>query len=225
MIVNFKKWRKILAHYLEANSLPHAGKAKGEAGWVTNSFKPFGKPARHVVIRVCNHLEAEKKITHKENNGTLNTAVQHALLPPPPKPTIGQTMVKLALKEVGTTEDPFGSNRGRRVEYYQSSTGAYGEAWCASFCSKMARNAGYKGTVSAGAWNLTDSHGTHVLGLAKAQPGDCVSLNEGSGHVGILESVQMDEGTVILIAGNTANSVQVHKYPISMIHSICRLEN
>lgn len=225
MILRTKKWRMILAHYCIANGLPKAGSLPEEKGFTVKTNRRFGKPARHVLQRVSNNLQARKMITAKENDGTLNSVVQNALLPPPPKETMGGAMLRLALKEVGVHEAPMGSNRGTRVEFYQSSTGAYGLAWCASFCSKMARLAGFTGTVSAGAWDLTDSHGHHIASLHAAMPGDCVSLNEGQGHVGILEAVHWERGVVTLVAGNTGDSVKVSEYPINLIHSICRLSN
>lgn len=225
MILLTRKWRLILAHYCLANGLPRAGSLPNEKGYLLHSYLPFGKAARNVIQRVANNLQARKMITAVENNGTLNTAMQNALLPPPPKETMGQKTLRLALKEVGVHEDPMGSNRGRRVEYYQSSTGAYGLAWCASFCSKMAQDAGYTGSVSAGAWNLTDTCGHHVSGLRAALPGDAVSLNEGEGHVGLLMSVHWSAGTFTMVSGNTNDAVHINDWPISLIHSISRLSN
>lgn len=213
------KWRKALAHYCVANGLPHAGSLPDEKGWTANTNKPGGKPYRHVVQRVDNNLEARKLITAKQNDGTLNDVVQKILIPPAPKLTMGDLAVKFALKEQGVTEVPFGSNNGPRVRYYQSSTGAYGEAWCASFFWKMWQEAGYKGFTSAGAWNTTDSFGTRVLGVEHAKPGDGVSFNEGDGHIGMFLALVGDQ--VKTIDGNTDNEVAIRLRPVSLVHSIC----
>ncbi|VFU10517.1 peptidoglycan-binding protein [Methylocella tundrae] len=48
---------------------------------------------------------------------------------------LGQAAVEIAAGEVGTMEDPPGSNRGMRVEEYQSSIGSFciGQPWCMCF--------------------------------------------------------------------------------------------
>lgn len=48
-------------------------------------------------------------------------------------PSFGELVVRHAKGEVGITEHPAGSNDGPRVHIYQSTTGAYRAAWCASF--------------------------------------------------------------------------------------------
>jgi hypothetical protein len=58
-------------------------------------------------------------------------------------PTVAALRIKqLELSQLGVHEIPDGSNRGPRISYtsggygpYQGSTGAFGEAWCASFAN------------------------------------------------------------------------------------------
>jgi hypothetical protein len=188
-------------------------------GYSATSLLPFGKPARKQLLHVEQNLLARNLLLPKDVDGTWNKALDRIAFPPP---VAGQLVIAAAAKEVGVQEDPFGSNRGKRVEFYQSSTGAYYLAWCASFCWKMWQVAGdYKGATSAGAWRSTDTLGTKVS-LATIQPGDLVSLNEGDGHVGLFVRINDSAKTVTLIAGNTSNSVKELDYSISMIHSICR---
>lgn len=220
MILLTKKWRKAMASYLERNGLPHAGKVKGEEGWVTNTDKPFGKPARHVIRRVANHLEARGLLKPEDNDGTLNTAMQKLLIPPPPPLFAGDLVVKYALTQVGVHESPWGSNSGADVRRYQSSTGAYGQPWCASFdwyCWQKAAN--YKGPVSAGAWYSTDHIGTRQT-IMSARPGDLVSFDVGDGHVGLFLS--RTSSAVRTVDGNTSDQVAVRDRAIRIIHSISR---
>lgn len=190
-----------------------------EKGFSPKLQLPFGRPARRQLLRVQHNLEARKLLTEKQADGTWNTATDHIAFPPLP---VGQKVIARAAREIGVQEKPFGSNRGTRVEFYQSSTGEYGQAWCASFCWKMWQLEGYKGAVSAGAWRSTDDIGTTVGDADFLKPGDLVSLNEGDGHVGLFVKLNKPQNTVTLLAGNTANSVKEKDYHVSLIHSMCR---
>jgi cell wall-associated NlpC family hydrolase len=195
------------------------GKENVVKGFNPRSVLPFGKPARKQLLLDQKNLLARKLLAPYEVDGTWNTATDRIAFPPL---SVGKRVIALAAKELGTVEVPFGSNRGKRVNYYQSSTGAYNTFWCASFCWKMWQEAGYKGAVSAGAWRSTDLIGTKVVLAASLQPGDLVSLNEGDGHIGLFVKHNAAAKTVTLIAGNTSNSVKEVDYPISLIHSMCR---
>lgn len=188
-------------------------------GFSATSPLPFKKVARKQLLHVEQNLKARDLLGEKDVDGTWNAALDKIAFPPP---AAGQKVIALAAKEVGTQEIPFGSNRGKRVEFYQSSTGAYFDAWCASFCWKMWQLAGYKGHTSAGAWDSTDHHGTPIHSVLALEPGDLVSLNEGKGHVGLYVRTNTAAKTITLFAGNTSNSVKEKDYPISMIHSMCR---
>lgn len=216
-----RKYRRGMVRYANEKGLRNY-----EKGFAAETNKPLGRPARAFLLRIQKHMHAEHphNFPIKYVDGTLNSKTKKILVPPPPPVTMNQKIIKSAIKEIGVHESPWGSNDGTRVNWYQSSTGAYNAAWCASFCSKMAQINGYNGAVSAGAWYLTDNCGISVT-LAHAIPGDCVSLDTGEGHVGILLRVNHTLGTVTLIAGNTGDMVKQKDYPIRMIHSICRLNN
>jgi hypothetical protein len=224
MILDYRKLRRAGYVYAHRNDLGKPGKYPKEKGITAESHLPPGKPYRAFLLRLQKHMHAQhpKNFPAKYVDGTFNRKTR-LILAPPKVVTFGQKLVQRAIREVGTHEYPWGSNSGARVHFYQSSTGAYNAAWCASFVCKMAQEVGYKGSVSAGAWDLTDNHGKRVKGTATALPGDVVSLNTGQGHVGILLRVNRTLGTVTLIAGNTGDSVKQKDYPISIIHSICRL--
>ncbi len=217
MIIRTRPWRRRLAGYLHENGLPSAGHAKGEAGWTTETNRPFGKPARHVIKRVSNNLEARGIIRPQDNDGTLNSHVQAALNPPL---TPGERAVAYALTQLGTHESPWGSNRGADVHRYQSSTGAYNAAWCASFFWYCWQKAGYTGVTSAGAWNTTDFYGAKILSIKYAKTGDGVSFNIGDGHIG--QYLSHTATMVKTIDGNTNDQVAIRERPIYEIHSINR---
>lgn len=187
-------------------------------GFSATSGLPFKKVARKQLLHVEQNLLSRKLLLPKDVDGTWNTALDKIAFPPA---TPGERVIARAAKELGVREKPFGSNRGTRVLFYQSSTGAYNTFWCASFCWKMWQLEGYKGPTSAGAWHSTDHIGTRIK-LENAQSGDLVSLNEGNGHVGLLVKINWNAHTVTLIAGNTSNSVKEKDYSIHLIHSICR---
>ena len=101
-----------------------------------------------------------------------------------------------ARTELGYTEDPPGSNR---TKFAAEAGHRNGLAWCATFVVAMFRRAGIRlPSESAGALALVAAMPQVRGGL----PGDVVSFNIGTGHVGILESAT--SGTVTCIEGNTS---------------------
>lgn len=212
MIVKTRKWRRTLRAYSNAWLEGYTPK-----GFTVESDRPFGRPAHKLIKHVQDNLVARDLLPKASADGTLNQKTQDALIPPH---TFADKAVAYALSQRGKHEDPWGSNRGTDVRRYQSSTGEYNVAWCASFVWYCWQQAGYRGATSAGAWNTTDHYGTPVADLNHAIPGDLVSLDEGEGHVGMLLS--RDSVNITLISGNTHNAVDIGTYPIGMIHSICR---
>lgn len=186
-------------------------------GFTVETSKKLGKPARTLVTHVQRNLHARGLLEEDHIDGTLNQRTQDLLIPPL---THADHAVAYALSQIGVHESPWGTNRGDDVHRYQSSTGAYNEAWCASFFWYCWQQAGYKGAVSAGAWNSTDHHGTHVADLNHAIPGDGVSFDIGEGHIGIFLHKTATE--VFTVDGNTNDQVAIRSRPIGEIHSICR---
>jgi len=199
---------------MEAYRIEH-GLAK-EPGFVVETKVPLGKPARRLLTRIQRNLVARKLMPDKYIDGTLNTRTKELLIP---SETPAVKAVKFALSQVGVHEVPWGSNNGPMVHQYQSSTGAYGLAWCASFYWYCWQKAGYRGPTSAGAWNTTDSYGDRV-NIQHAKPGDGCSFNVGDGHIGMYLS--HTSTTVKTVDGNTSDQVAVRERPIGIIHSMCR---
>ena len=121
-----------------------------------------------------------------------------------------QEILKRASGEIGTGENPLGSNRTKYGEWYDMN----GVAWCAIFVSWVFY---YEGLPLA----FTTSKGfsycpSGVEGFKKRdqwhtsnpKPGDVVFFNWDGGaidHVGIVESVNND-GSINTIEGNTSNN-------------------
>lgn len=211
IVLNTRKWRRAMNAYRKAWGL-----AK-EPGFTVETGKPLGKPARALLRRIQENLHARGLLGEKFVDGTLNTPTQILLLPPL---TMGDKAAAYALSQQGVHESPWGSNRGKDVHRYQSSTGAYNAAWCASFAFYCWQRAGYKGPTSAGAWDSTDNYGQSIPSVTKALPGDLVSFDVGDGHVGLYLS--RTKTTVKTVDGNTSDQVAVRERPISSIHSISR---
>lgn len=188
-----------------------------EKGFTVETGRPLGKPARALLKRIQENLHARNLLGEKYIDGTLNSKTQVLLIPPL---SMGDKAAAYALSQVGVHESPWGSNRGADVHRYQSSTGAYGAAWCASFFFYCWQRAGYTGPTSAGAWDATDHHGTPIPSIAHARTGDGVSFNVGDGHIGMYLSHAAK--TVRTVDGNTSDQVAIRDRPISQIHSICR---
>lgn len=131
-------------------------------------------------------------------------------------------VVAWAVSQIGVTEDPPGSNRGAAIVSYQQHTdlkpGPW--PWCVAFAlAAVEEGAGVEypdGT--AGAWDLlrrADKRGWARTRNHKAEPGDIVVFNIGSGHAAIVERI--DGNTVESIDGNSSDMVRRCARPISTV--------
>ncbi|HYF34315.1 MAG TPA: CHAP domain-containing protein [Prosthecobacter sp.] len=131
-----------------------------------------------------------------------------------------KAMLAIAVGEVGVSEDPPGSNAGKKVEEYLGSVGlGKGNPWCAAFVywcfQKAAKDAGVENPcVKTGhvltSWNkakpsqrITSAQAKNDPSLIK--PGLVFIMDTGApggaGHTGIVEKVVA--GTIYTIEGNT----------------------
>lgn len=212
MVVNTRPYRRAMMAYSRSWL-----KGYKPAGFTVETWKPLGKPARNLLHRVQKNLVARGLLDEKHADGTLNAKTQALLIPPL---TQGEKAAAYALTQVGVHETPWGSNRGADVHRYQSSTGAYNLAWCASFVWYCWQKVGYKGNVSANAWASTDGIGRPIHDLKAARVGDLVSFNIGDGHVGLYLS--HDYHTVKTVDGNTSDQVSISERPVAQVHAISR---
>ena len=121
-------------------------------------------------------------------------------------------LLRTARREIGVHESPWGLNCGRRVRYYQSSTGAYCAAWCVSFGQKMLQASGFSTIAnrSAGVFYVVSYANRAGWLNSMPKPGRFVAFMEGSGHFGIVESVTPRGFSTI--EGNANNSVMRRFY-------------
>jgi hypothetical protein len=121
--------------------------------------------------------------------------------------------VAAAIGEIGTKEDPPGSNRGLRVDMYNGPD-YLGDPWCANFCSwawGRSQNGSPFGQL-ASALKLRDwgARTGNLLGASDALlPGDIAIIlrAQGRGHAGIVVGTEFDE-KISLCEGNCANAVR-----------------
>jgi cell wall-associated NlpC family hydrolase len=127
----------------------------------------------------------------------------------------GQDVVHAARKELGTRENPPGSNRN-----------PYGPAaaWCSSFATAMWRKAGVKIPVLPFSgdvfhWGQRNGHAFGKHSLHEARPGDVLIFGTGpqntstSTHIGIVEKVEGNQ--VTMIEGNSGDAVRRNTHPLS----------
>jgi hypothetical protein len=123
----------------------------------------------------------------------------------------------VAVEEIGTMEQPVGSNSGPRVNQYLASTGTpSGNFWCMAFVHFCFRTAAQAMGVAnpfprtAGvlaAWNAAPSmritKAAALANLSRVGPGAVFILDYGNGHghTGIVES--NTGGALVTIEGNT----------------------
>jgi uncharacterized protein YukE len=133
------------------------------------------------------------------------------------KPAHGRAkeILSHARKEIGTRENPPGSNRN-----------PYGPTapWCSSFATAMWRKAGvkiplYPFTGDVYTWGQEHGKAYGKGDLKEARPGDVLLFGTGPGspststHIGIVEKV--DGNTVTLIEGNSGDRVQRNTHTLS----------
>lgn len=215
IVLNYRKYRRAMEAYRRNWGL------EKEPGFTVETGRPLGRPARRLLKRIQANLGPKPGrgiLLKKYIDGTLNSKTQTLLIPPLSK---ADKAVAYALSQVGVHESPWGTNRGKDVHRYQSSTGNYNVAWCASFYWYCWQRAGYRGPTSAGAWYSTDNIGVRQT-IRTAKPGDGVSFNVGDGHIGLLLSVNWRTQKVKTVDGNTSDQVAVRERSISSIHSISR---
>jgi peptidoglycan hydrolase-like protein with peptidoglycan-binding domain len=120
----------------------------------------------------------------------------------------------LLTSQLGVTERPDGSNRGPRISYsvgstssYQSSTGAYGAAWCVSFTQwAFHRVTGrYFGDRSAGVFYVVGWARPRNYLHARPKVGAIVAFMDGQGHMGTV--VKVTASGFVSIEGNASNRV------------------
>lgn len=201
-----------------------------DKGFDVNAHGPLLKPGRAFLLRIQKHMMALYKKDKTKNvqykkikaSGILDAPTRLVLLPPVP---FGTTVANWCLHEVGVHEVPWGSNSGARVHYYQTSTGDYNDAWCASFRSKALQECGYNGPVSARAWAFDDigiriSNGAQHIGSAVV--GDAVTFDIGDGHIGTFLGYDSKTEMVKTVDGNTGDQVAVRERSFSVIRCITR---
>lgn len=208
-----KRWRILGVAYAHENGLAPPHDVPEERGFDVHSHAPLGKPGHHFFSRIQRHMHAAG---HKNVRVTGKIdAPTRAVLEPPL--TRGELVARWQLTQVGVHEVPWGSNRGAQIRVYQSATGAYGLAWCASLQSYANRKFGYDGPISARAYDWL-TFGTEVP-HASAKVGDPVVIKHGDGHIGCFLNVQPD-GSIRMVSGNTHDSVAIGDYPSSISHVI-----
>jgi len=137
------------------------------------------------------------------------------------KTVTGEDIVAKAREYKGNAEVPTGSNTGPFVEGCQRDTflAGTGWPWCAAFVCRVAKDCGvplaYDG---AGAHDLADHHKPWVA-AADVHVGMVVDYNIGTGHTGIVTSVDLASGTLTSCDGNWSDAVTEHTMPLSEVRS------
>src|SRR4051794_34480394 len=111
---------------------------------------------------------------------------------------------------IGQHEVPMGSNRGAFVQECQHHTflGGTGWPWCAAFCHRVFDEAKlpfpYKSASAYGMYAWAQKAG---WARTTPAPGMLAVVNEGAGHICIVESYDTKTRVVTSIDGNVSNQV------------------
>jgi hypothetical protein len=123
-------------------------------------------------------------------------------------------VVEKAVGEIGTKEDPPGSNRGPKVDLYNGPD-YLGAPWCANFVSYMWRYAdgGSPFGKLASAYKIKswgEAHGCILPATELARPGDIgvIMRAQGRGHVEMVVGKELPGASLILCGGNVGNAVR-----------------
>ncbi len=117
-----------------------------------------------------------------------------------------------AVSELGVTEDPPGSNAGKRVEEYQRVVGLKkGAPWCAAFfawCGVQVLAKDWPVPLVGGCASLGDWARKNAVLVYRPQVGDAFLLHFPKlgrfAHVGLITEAQDAEGKYGTVEGNTS---------------------
>lgn len=136
----------------------------------------------------------------------------------------------LAEEKKGVHEIPLGSNRGPRVEHYQTYDWIPGGGypWCISFCqAAWAEGAGHKlPWASAGAYDILEraKRDGWTCPLSLAVPGDLVIFNVGTGHGAILRAPwKGGSNPVLTVDGNVSDRVALRERSASLVRGVVHI--
>lgn len=126
-----------------------------------------------------------------------------------------QIALKWALAQAGTTESPYGSNRGPKVSEWQRVFGMDGQPWCGAFVGNALKQAGVAVTnrIVYCPYIVQDgSAGTNgmekLVPVAQAKAGDLIVFdwdrNGVYDHVGMLRKDYDGSGVLYTVEGNTS---------------------
>lgn len=124
-----------------------------------------------------------------------------------------------AVKELGIHETPGPEATARIVEYAKHTTLSANSdetPWCSSFCNFVVDTAGFKGTHLANARSWLD----WGIVLDKPIVGCVVVLKRDpppSGHVGICNNADIENGIIQIVGGNQSDSVKVSRFPVEHV--------
>jgi len=158
-------------------------------------------------------------------------------------PTWGQRLVWHALKDVGLTENPPGSNSGPRINEALKFCGlSPGQPWCAAIVSLWLHEMGYDGPwpasrASVASWEQMAAGRGLYVSASSAHAGDLVTFqfdaDPQGDHMGLVTGAVRD-GVVPTIEGNTSRDntgsqsngggVFQRQRPVSVVHHFIRLK-
>jgi hypothetical protein len=119
--------------------------------------------------------------------------------------------VKWAVDQVGTTESPYGSNRGPKVsEWNKRAIGIDGVPWCQSFADAVLVAGGGPQlksayTVQVIQWAREGKYGLKIVSIAQRQPGDFVYFKWPGVSNDVADHVGVDVGNGATVEGNTSS--------------------
>ena len=143
--------------------------------------------------------------------------------------TVAQEIIAAAEAELGVIEKPLGSNRGARVEFFQTfdwlAGGGY--AWCVSFAwgyvvwHAVLKKPNPYSTASVGQLEAWARKNGWAVPVGSIKIGDlaCFSGN----HVTIVHHLLPGGEKLAGIGGNQSDSVKVSEYPRSSVTTVVRV--
>jgi hypothetical protein len=139
------------------------------------------------------------------------------------EPEGAREVLAAAIAEIGTREEPDGSNRGPRVDVYTAPYPAI--PWCAAFVSWAwsRREGGSPFGRIYSAHGLADWGQEHGRIVTIPQPGDVWTIfrDDVHGHAGLVVLVRPD-GTMCTVEGNSGNAVRGLIRPLASIARFIR---
>lgn len=177
----------------------------GKFYWFSSDYAKQLRHRHQLAGSIPSDAKTQDRLRTWANNKNLSLNIDHV--------SLADTFATLCEQEVGTHEEPIGSNAGPRVDWYKRATTYWswdkgGWPWCCAFVVRMALEAGYPlppKMRTASVDQFFDEAARLGLTGGKIKRGSAVELLGTGAHTGVATAPLQSKATHLpTVEGNTS---------------------